>query len=159
MFLILALFSFLLSFYAQRTFFSFQTTTKITLKTARTSLHIRVRPYIFACTFSQNRRWKLGQQNAICWNYLRLFRDYGLDHIFLGIKLHLFEKEFHETSQNFNSIRQPIEKLEIKIVLSWMSWNFERFHELIFFKWMLKVSAFYLEKQKSFIPKKIWSKP
>ena len=30
----------------------------------------------------QNRRWKLGQQNAICWNYFGLFRDYGLDHIF-----------------------------------------------------------------------------
>ena len=40
----------------------------------------------------QNRCWKLGQQNAICWNYLVLFRDCGLDHIFLGIKLFLFFK-------------------------------------------------------------------
>jgi hypothetical protein len=28
----------------------------------------------------------------------------------------LCENKFHETSQNFNSFRQPIEKLEIKIV-------------------------------------------
>jgi hypothetical protein len=25
---------------------------------------------------------KIGTANAICWNYLGLFRDYGLDHIF-----------------------------------------------------------------------------
>ena len=34
-------------------------------------------------------------------------------------------------------------------------WGFKKF----FFKQTLKDSAFYLEKQKSFIPKKIWSKP
>ena len=33
-----------------------------------------------------------------------------------------------------------------------MSWNFVMFYEILF--QMLKVSAFYLEKQKSFIPKK-----
>ena len=66
----------------------------------------------------------------------------------------LFEKEFRETSQNFNSIRQPIEKMKITIVwMSWMSWNFVRFHEILF------QTAFYLEKQKSFIPKKIFFKP
>ena len=32
--------------------------------------------------YYQNRHWKLGQQSAICWIYLGLFRDYGLDHIF-----------------------------------------------------------------------------
>ena len=49
--------------------------------------------------------------------------------------------------------------MEIKNVwMSWMSWNFVRFH-VIFFKKMLKISTFYLEKQKSFIPKKIWAKP
>ena len=31
----------------------------------------------------QNRHWKLGHRSAICWNYLGLFRDYGLDNIFL----------------------------------------------------------------------------
>ena len=30
---------------------------------------------------------KIGTANAICWNSLGLFRDYGLNHIFLGIKL------------------------------------------------------------------------
>ena len=45
----------------------------------------------------------------------------------------LFEKEFGETSQNFNSIRQSIEKMEITIVwMSWMSWNFVRFPEILF---------------------------
>ena len=74
---------------------------------------------------------KLGQQSAICWNYLGLFREYGLDCIFLEIKRfcfsrkktetfpHLFEKESCETSQNFNSMRQPIEKMKIKI--AWIS--------------------------------------
>ena len=49
---------------------------------------------------------------------------------------HLFEKEFRETSQNFNSIRQRIEKMEIEI--AWI---------------MLKASAFYIEKQKKFYSK------
>ena len=58
---------------------------------------------------------KIRTASAICWNYLGLFRDYGLDHIFFRNEtflffkidnwnfLHLFEKEFRETSQNFNS--------------------------------------------------------
>ena len=51
---------------------------------------------------------------------------------FLGIKLRyktdfqdLFEKEFRETVQNLNSIKEFIEKMAITIVwISWMSWNF-----------------------------------
>ena len=66
---------------------------------------------------------KIGTANAICWNSLGLFRDHGLNYIFLGIKLFLFfkiirklfEKEFRETSQNSKSIRQWIEKIEIAI--------------------------------------------
>ena len=69
---------------------------------------------------------KIGTANAICWNSLGLFRDYGLNYIFFRNKTiffkiesfnfqHLFEKEFRETSQNFNSIRQRIEKMKIKI--------------------------------------------
>ena len=109
---------------------------------------------------NQNLPGKLGQQNAICWNSLGLFRDYGLNFFFFRNKTflffkieswnfqHLFEKVFRETSQNFNSIRQRIQKIKIKIVwMNWMPWIF-------FFKQMLKVSAFYLEKQKSFIPEK-----
>ena len=37
--------------------------------------------------------------------------------------------------------------------MSWMSWNFMSFTKF-YFKQVLKISAFYLEKQKSFIPKK-----
>ena len=50
---------------------------------------------------------------------------------------HVFEKEFRKTSQNFNSVTQQIDKIEIKIVcMNWISWNFL-----------------------SFIPKKICFKP
>ena len=41
---------------------------------------------------AQNLYWKLGQQRAICWNSLGLFRDCGLNHIFFGINLFLFFK-------------------------------------------------------------------
>ena len=84
---------------------------------------------------------KIGTANTICWNSLGLFRDYGLNHIlfrnktFLFFKIeswnfqHLFEKEFCETSQNFNSIRQLMEQMKITIIwMSWMSWHFVRFH-------------------------------
>ena len=65
---------------------------------------------------------KIETGNTICWNSFSIFRDYGLNHIsfrnktFLSFKIeswsfqHLYEKEFHETSKNFNSIRQRIEK-------------------------------------------------
>ena len=97
---------------------------------------------------------KIGTANSIYWNSLALFRDYGLNHIFLGNKTflffkieswnfqHLFEKEIRETSQNFNTIIQPIEKMKMKIVWrGWMSWNFVRFMKFFF----QQVSAFYLE--------------
>ena len=64
---------------------------------------------------------------------------------------HLFKIEFRETSQNFNSNRQPIEKIKNNNCLNELKWwGFTKFY----FKQMLKVSAFYHEKQKSFIPKK-----
>ena len=48
----------------------------------------------------------------------------------LKVSASYLEKQFRETSQNFNSIKQPIGKLEITIVwMSWMSWNFVRFRE------------------------------
>ena len=105
---------------------------------------------------------KIGTANAICWNSLGLFRDCSLNYIFLGKKTflffkieswnfpHLFEKEFRETSQNFNSFslfRQLLFSFFISVEILW---GFTKFY----FKQMLKVSAFYLEKQKSFIPKK-----
>ena len=91
--------------------------------------------------FIQNLHWKLGQQAPSVGtilvyletiSYMYFFRN----KTFLFFKIeswnfqHLFEKEFCETSQNFNSIRQPIEKMKITIV--WMSWNFVRFHEVLF---------------------------
>ena len=43
-----------------------------------------------------------------------------------------FQHLFCKTLQNFNSIRQPIEDMKIAIVwISWMSWNFVRFHEIL----------------------------
>ena len=89
---------------------------------------------------------KIRTANAIFWISLGIFRDYGLKNIFfrnknfLFLKIKkswkiqdLFEMEFRETSQNFNWIRQWIEKMKITIVwISWMSWNFARFYEILF---------------------------
>ena len=40
----------------------------------------------------QNRHWKLGHRSAIRWNYLGLFKDYGLNHILFRVKTFLFFK-------------------------------------------------------------------
>ena len=89
------------------------------------------------------------------WYWQQLKKVFFRNKTFLFFKIeswnfqHLFEIEFCETS-----IRQSMEKMKMIIVwISGMSWNFERYHEIIFQK-MLKVSALYLEKQKSFIHKK-----
>ena len=111
---------------------------------------------------------KIRTPNAICWNYRDLFRDYGLNYIFFRNKpfffkkeswnfQHLFEKEFRESSQNFNSIRQWIEKKEIKIVwITWMSWNFVRFHEILF-QTDAENFSFLSWKTKKFYSKKIYN--
>ena len=70
-----------------------------------------------------------------------------------------FESEFRETSQDFNSF-SSFRKLLFHFfhrLSDWVEilWGFMK----SFFKQMLKVSAFYLEKQKGFIPKKIFFKP
>ena len=69
---------------------------------------------------------------------------------------HLFEKEFRETSQNFNSFSLfRIFYFHILCPLSdWVEilWGFKKF----FFKQMLKFSAFYLEKRK-FYSQKIYN--
>ena len=93
----------------------------------------------------QNLPGKLVQQSALCWNSLGLFRDYSLNNIFFRNKTvlvfkiescnfqHLFEKEFRETSQNFNSFssfRQFLFSFFLSVV--WLSWNFVRFHEILF---------------------------
>ena len=50
---------------------------------------------------------KIRTASVIFWDYLGMFRDYGQKNIFLGIKLlffkHMFENEFLESSQSFNS--------------------------------------------------------
>ena len=72
---------------------------------------------------------------------------------------HLFEKENRKTSQNFNSIRQPIEKMEIQIIwMSWMSWNFVRFHE-IQFQIDAESFSFLSWKTKMFYSKKKFFRP
>ena len=88
---------------------------------------------------------KIRTASAICWNYLGIFRDYGLNYIFFRNKTflfykieswnfqHLFEKEFRETSQNFNSFssfRQLLFSFFLSIV--WLSWNFVKFLEILF---------------------------
>ena len=54
---------------------------------------------------------KIRPASAICWNYLGLSLFRNKTFLFLKIESwnfqHLFEKEFRETSQNFNSIRHP----------------------------------------------------
>ena len=58
-------------------------------------------------------------------------------------------------------LNQTIDRKKMKITIvwiSWMSWNLVKFHEILF-QSVSKVSAFYLQKQKSFIPKKIFSNP
>ena len=87
--------------------------------------------------WKQNLPGKLGQQSAICLNSLGLFRDYGLNYIFVF--------------NSFSSFRQFLFPFFQNVVwLSEILWGFTKF----FFKQMLKISAFYLEKQNSFIPKK-----
>ena len=59
---------------------------------------------------------------------------------------YLFEMEFRETSQNFNSFRQLWFSFFLSVV--WLSWKFVW---KFFFKKFLKVSPFYLEKQVLFL--------
>ena len=116
---------------------------------------------IWSSSYYQNLQWKLGQQSAICWNSFGLFRDYSLNHnifrntTFLFFKIenwyfqHLFEREFCATSKNFNSF-SPFRQFLFYFFYSLPDWveycEISRF----FFQTnpILKVSAFYHEKQK-----------
>ena len=92
---------------------------------------------------------------------------YGLKNIFFRNKTFLFFKleswnfqvqfeiKIRESSQNFNSFsffRQLLFPFFFYQLSDWVEilWGFTKFN----FKLNLKVSAFYLERQKSFIPKK-----
>ena len=73
---------------------------------------------------------------------------------------HLFENEFRETSQNFNSIRQPIETIQITIIwISWMSWHFVRFQEIEFQTDAESFSFLSWERKKVLFLKKRFFKP
>ena len=124
-----------------------------------TALHCtvrRLRTYcvVVAKTFTEN--W-VSKQSFFCVDI-----DTGLN-FFCRIKTFLFFKiESWNVQQFEKKIVKPhkistqskrIEKMIIKIVwMSWMSWNFARFHKILFQTGMLKVSAVYLKKQKSFNP-------
>ena len=85
--------------------------------------------------------WKIESVNKVCFDVDNgqknfLFRN----KTFLFFKIESwdfqvhFEIEFHDTLQNFNSIRQPIKKDEDKNSLNKLNefWNFVRFHEFKF---------------------------
>ena len=92
---------------------------------------------VWSKTFTEN--W-ISKQSFFVLIWTKTYKIFVLGtKLFLFFKIerwnfqHLLEKEFRETSQNFNSIRQPIEKMKIRIVwMSWMSWIFVRFHKIIF---------------------------
>ena len=109
---------------------------------------------------------KLGHQVAIFWLKKELSIIHGTLNIFfrnktfLFVKIeiwnfqHLFDLLFRETCHNFSLFGQLLFPLENVIwMFVWMSWNFEDFTKF-YFKQLLKILAFYLDKQKSFIPKK-----
>ena len=103
-------------------------------------------------TQCQNLPGKLGQQSAICWKSLGLFRDYGLI-FFQDRKLKLSACVWKRISWNLTKF-QLIQLIVFPLFLSivWLSWNFVRFHEILFknrcWKFQLSIS------KKSVIPPK-----
>ena len=106
---------------------------------------------------------KIGSVNKafLFWYWLQL-KFFFRDKTFLYFKLeswnfqHLFKNKFCKTSQNFNSFLQTILFPFFPLVV-WLSWNFVI--KKFVFKQILTISAFYLVKQKSFIPKKMQFRP
>ena len=110
----------------------------------------------YAPTLYQNLHWKLGQLAPFL-IYFGILGDCGLKNIFSRKKKNLFcfSKYKVEIAQNFNSIRQLIEKLKITIVwMGWMKWTFVRFHEIQFQKDAESFSFLSWKTKKTFIPKK-----
>ena len=70
--------------------------------------------------------------------------------IFLRNKTFLF---FKIESWKFQFLFEIWLLFSFFLLVFWLSWHFLRFHEILF-EQMLKISVFYLIKQKSFIPKK-----
>ena len=117
----------------------------------------------FECSWKAKPSLKIRTANTIFWISLGIYRDHGLkkrNKTFLFFKIESwnfqvqFEIKIRETSQNFNSFslfRQLLFSSFLSVV--WLSWNLQGSTKFNF-KLNLKVSAFYLEKQKSVIPKK-----
>ena len=111
---------------------------------------------------------KIRTARAFFWIFLGIFRDYGLNFFFLGIKLFCFSRYKAEIFSNclkYNFVKphkilkqsdKKLKKIEIKIIwMSWMSWNFVRFHDFFF---QTDAESFSFLSWKKKILKKIWSK-
>ena len=87
---------------------------------------------------------KIWTANAIFWHYPGLFRDYGLNRIFLGIKLFCFSREkagnfsiclkknFSQNCDSFSSFRYFYFSFFLSVF--WLSWNFVRGRSILFHK-------------------------
>jgi hypothetical protein len=73
---------------------------------------------------------------VLFWYWLRPKTYFFRKKTFLFFKIeswifqHLFEREFHETSQKFCAFRQLLFSFFLSVV--WLSWNCVRFHEILF---------------------------
>ena len=114
----------------------------------------------------QNLHRKLGRLTPSFGSILAMWLKFFRNKTFLFFKIESwhfhkqFEIEIREILKSFNSFSWFIQLLFSFFFLSivWLSWNFVVFTKF-YFKPFLKVPAFYLEKRKSFIPKKIFFKP
>ena len=113
----------------------------------------------------QNLHWKLGWLTPSFGSTLavRLKKHFFRNIFFLFFKIeswnfqHLFEIEFRETSQNFNSFslfRQLLFSFFLSVV--WLSWNFVRFHEILFQTDSESFSFLSWKTKKFYSPKKIF---
>ena len=83
---------------------------------------------LIVCIHFQNLSWKLGQQTAICWNSIGLFKDYGLNHICSWNKT-FFVSQYKKLKLSA-LFRQFLFPFFLFVV--WLSWNFVRFHGILF---------------------------
>ena len=99
---------------------------------------------------------KIRTASAIFWNYLGIFRDYGLKYIFFRNKTFFVfqDRKLKLSVSVWKRISTHSAHSDNCYLSGWVEilWGFTK----LFFKQMLKVSAFYLKKQKSVIPKKIY---
>ena len=105
---------------------------------------------------------KIGSVNKafLIWYWQRLKNILFRNKTFLFFKIeswnfqHLFENEFRETSQSFNSFRQLLCTFFLLVV--WLSWNFVRFHK---FKFQTEPQLSILKNKKVLFLRKIFFKP